>query len=120
MANKKIVRNEEKNNMEQNKLVEKIKDYVFADKWPRVLCDISLWCGNKDGYCPHYDCWALDRLKSFSDRQWENAIKKVKITFKYNLLDERQFCEFVEDVLAELRYKTPSRRKEGKNDEKDR
>ena len=83
--------------------LKKIKEYVF-DKGLRLLCDNCFWCALKDGYCPRYDCGSLDRLNAFTDRQWNNAIKKVK---KYYSKTSLSFDDLVEEVLHELRYNRP-------------
>lgn len=89
-------------------LVERIKSYVF-DKENSPVCSHCEWCDNRDGYCPTYDCTALDKLKSFSDRQWQNAIEKV-MTSSYRWLTQ-PFGELVDEVLSILKYKKPSNTK---------
>ena len=49
--------------MNNNELVEKIKEFLFNNEI-QYLCD-TIWCGLKDGYCPRYDCGLIDKLKSF-------------------------------------------------------
>ena len=87
----------------ETELLTKIKEYVFEPK-NHILCDNGWWCSLKDGYCPTYNCGALDKLKLYSDRQWLNTIRKIQ-----NLLgDEISFEDLVEVVLHEMRYKRPS------------
>lgn len=82
---------------------QKVKERIF-DPNKRKLCECySLgWCGLEDGYCPRYDCGALDRLKRFTDRQWENAVRYCFANYIYDNIDA-----LAEDVLEVLRYRRP-------------
>ena len=73
-------------------VVEELKEYIF-NKQPlyykecRFLCDTP-FCSNHEGYCPRYDCGCLDKLKTYTDRQWKNAMKYV----------DAQCCSFYYDI----------------------
>lgn len=56
----------------RKEIAQRVKEYVINT--PFCLCN-SPWCPNLDGYCPKYSCGFLDRIKSYSDRQWENAVR---------------------------------------------
>ena len=56
--------------------VEEVKELVF-NKETRRLCNCWM-CGEPDGYCPTYSCLLLDLLKTLTDRQWKNVIKRCE------------------------------------------
>ncbi len=89
----------------EKELVQKVKEYVFNES-KRCVCDCRCWCGLEDGYCPTYDCGSLDKLKSYSDRQWLNTIRKVMLEIDSILF----FEEFVDEVLFEIKNKRPSKK----------
>jgi hypothetical protein len=72
-----------------------IKEYMLDPK----ECNMCRYCftGRNDGYCPQYDCWATDKCKQLTDRQWDNIAKK----FKYESLEAID----VDDVWNEIRKK---------------
>lgn len=80
---------------------QKVKQYVFDEK-KRMLCNVFGWCGLADGYCPTYECGALDRLKRYTDRQWENAVRYCKQHYIYD-----HVADLAEDVLDVLRFRKP-------------
>ena len=84
-----------------NEELQRIKECIF-DKKKHLLCDNRSWCGNKNSYCPYYGCGSLDTLSKFTDRQWENTIKRIRSNYK-----EITFEDLVDEVLDELRYKRP-------------
>lgn len=84
-------------------LLTKVKEYVFEPK-KRVLCNNRWWCGCVDGYCPTYDCGALDKLKQYTDRQWLKVIREVLNLYGENI----SFEDLVDEVLYEMLYKRPS------------
>ena len=87
---------------EELELIAKIKERVF-DERKCILCFNSFWCPTEDGYCPTYDCGSLDKLKSYNDRQWLNAIKKIQ-SIEPNI----SFEDLVDEVLCGMRHKRPS------------
>lgn len=89
----------------ETKKIEKIKEYIFGKN--RLLCDTE-YCGRTYGYCPRYNCACLDKLKSYSDRQWQNAITCVDINYKSYLFGMHEYAYKVVDYLW---------RHKGENDE---
>lgn len=56
-----------------------IKTYILDPK-ECVLCRHCNFPIEYGGYCPQYDCWATDKVKKLSERQWDNIAKKLKFT----------------------------------------
>ena len=73
--------------------VSEIKRFIF-DPYKRRCCNTS-YCGNKDAYCPKYNCLLLWKMNRLSDRQWENIIKEC----------EREGCLYDEQFIVELAWK---------------
>lgn len=54
-----------------------IKEYILDPK----ECALCRYCYDEDdGYCPQYDCWATDKCKQLTDKQWDNIARKLKFT----------------------------------------
>lgn len=87
--------------------LEELKEYVFG-KGSRFLCHTS-YCGCKDGYCPRYDCGCLDKLKTYTDKQWRNAMSYVDAYYKAIVFD---ICDYAFEVVDYLWH-----RKGGKNND---
>lgn len=52
-----------------------IKEYILDPK----ECVLCRHCFSiEDGYCPQYDCSAIDKVKRLSDEQWNNIAEKFK------------------------------------------
>lgn len=84
--------------------VNDIKEAIF-DKKHRFLCD-TRYCGLCDGYCPTYECGMLDKLKRYTDKQWQNSFNKV---CKNGTID-MYIDDFAEELLEDLLHKRPLRK----------
>lgn len=72
---------------------EKIKAYMLDPK----VCAMCHYCFSAKmdgGYCPQYDCWATDKCKQLTDRQWDNIAKKLKFDPTENI----DIDEIIEEV----------------------
>jgi len=75
---------------------EEIKAYMLDPK----VCAMCHYCSfaiKQDGYCPEYDCWATDKVKKLSDRQWNSIAKKLKF-YPIENID-------IDEVMEEVRKK---------------
>ena len=89
--------------MDQEKQLAEIVKAHILDSKTRHLCNTS-WCGLKDGYCPKFDCCLVDKLKAFSNRQWQNAVKKV-----LNVYTNLTIEDLADEVLEEMASKRTPR-----------
>ena len=90
-------------------LINRIKNKILSGNYS--LCDNRWWCPLEDGYCPCYSCVMLDKVRAYTDRQWDNAIKYAKKMYGDDVVNN---VEFIDVLLNEYLL---GKRPRGKNNE---